>query len=301
MPGEGFICALLLALVLSPLWVALLSFLLWRYRPGWRAWSVLPLLPVPGLAYFCLSWLVLQPHGGSTRLKFFSFHTGGDAFFDLLLFWGLTLFTLVLWYPWVPWYAADEPEARVGKGHADDKLLLLGLLIVTIPTVAAACVLGSYKTLYGAVDEGNLALAEARLQRNWEGVGPDNGYVRTILFGDGIIEQTSLLLVALENRDRPMARLLIQYGADRDRYPRWNVEGDSKGFVLAGTIRRRDYEMVEFMLDEGADPNGGSESGSPLVSMALEKGAMDIATLLVSRGARPHTTAGDGGIGESAN
>lgn len=279
------ICALLIVMALSPAWGALLLFCLWRASRKWLQSLLLLVLPLPGLAYLQLWRMLTEPiHGGNARVRLVCFHTGNAAVADFVLFWVVTALTLLFWCPFAWWLARRRAEGELGY-VAGRRLLLASLALLLAATAICAFVLGQYCTLQKAVEIGNLELAHRRLHFNWEGVGPDDGDVRTVLFGDGVLQQSSLLSGVLERRDKAMAALLIQHGANVNSYDVWSPEGDVHLLMLNRLIQRHDLDMVRFMLDHGADPNGGVSPASPLLWTAVERNATDIAKLLTERGA----------------
>ena len=71
---------------------------------------------------------------------------------------------------------------------------------------------------------------------------------------------------------------MLEGGADANRF--------SRPRPLEIAARSGSLEVVELLLDRGADPSGGMSITSPLTN-AMFAGYDDIAALLVRRGAEP--------------
>ncbi|XP_071519663.1 uncharacterized protein [Panulirus ornatus] len=78
-----------------------------------------------------------------------------------------------------------------------------------------------------------------------------------------------------------VVRLLLSAGADPSM-----VEGDNWSLPLPKAVAYKNLDIVRLLLDAGADPNCEDyESGRPL-HVAAEKGLLEIAQLLLERGAK---------------
>lgn len=96
----------------------------------------------------------------------------------------------------------------------------------------------------------------------------------------------SNLLAAIWRRDLTAVEALVAKGARLDRI-RWREFLFAHASTpLQAALSARSLPIVEYLLDRGADPNGGNpRQGAPL-SIACIKGEIPIMELLVARGAR---------------
>ena len=108
--------------------------------------------------------------------------------------------------------------------------------------------------------------------------------------------------MALQNKDKEIAKFLIKKGADPNTTSTIEIKFEVKNFgevftgsrsaeltVLMMAIQNGDKEIVQLLLDKGADPNIKTSEGTALI-FARDK---EIIQLLLDKGADPNTK--DGG------
>ena len=88
------------------------------------------------------------------------------------------------------------------------------------------------------------------------------------------------LAAAIEAGHEPIARLLVERGAD----PNWSEPTAPKGRALWAAARLGHRGLVELLLDRGADPNSAVDSSGNAVTAAATP---EIRALLVARGGAP--------------
>lgn len=89
-----------------------------------------------------------------------------------------------------------------------------------------------------------------------------------------------LLILAIRNRHRELAHLLIEAKADVNK-----VSADRGSSALMESVVQGDMEMVEALLERGADLNLRSKNGQTALMLAIGEGRSEIARLLIERGA----------------
>ncbi|KAH0539866.1 hypothetical protein KQX54_009270 [Cotesia glomerata] len=91
------------------------------------------------------------------------------------------------------------------------------------------------------------------------------------------------LHVATKRNNLEAVKLLINEGADP------NIEAKNNPFALLMAVCDRNYEIVEFLLEHGADVNRknsfGYYIGYPPLNFAIQRNRLDIVKLLISYGA----------------
>ena len=91
----------------------------------------------------------------------------------------------------------------------------------------------------------------------------------------------TLLHIAEQNRDRDMIQFLLQKGAD----PRTRVEKE-KGFVLLHSACEHGYrELAAILIDDGVDVNRCDDNGWSPLRTATKNGHTEVMQLLLQRGA----------------
>ncbi|WP_051670689.1 protein kinase domain-containing protein [Bryobacter aggregatus] len=144
-------------------------------------------------------------------------------------------------------------------------LLLLGLILP--PSLGWNETFGN--NLGSAVLEGRLKDAEAYLKNGADvngGRGPGRYPFRQ----------------AVENGDRPMAELLLRYGASPDGY------GGSAS-PLHYAVMRHHPEMIRFLLDHGAKTEVYDNTHDTPLSLAAKSNQIDAALILLAGGANRNT------------
>lgn len=90
---------------------------------------------------------------------------------------------------------------------------------------------------------------------------------------------TALMLAALSGRTKA-ARELIQAGSELNPKPGW--------FPLAYAAFNGHAELIELLLDAGADLNAQSENGSTALMVACRNGHIEVVKQLLARNANTH-------------
>ncbi len=87
------------------------------------------------------------------------------------------------------------------------------------------------------------------------------------------------------------AKRVLEEGADANAL-------DEKGRppLLAAIVHRADREMVEMLLEHGADPFWTTEEGVGLLDEAVERNRLDLAELFIEKGIDPATTRRQSGM-----
>ena len=93
----------------------------------------------------------------------------------------------------------------------------------------------------------------------------------------------TVLMDAVRQNNLAVARLLLQRGADPNRVARWEGHvmatiGETTPLILAANLDS--VEMVALLLEFGAQPGMKDVFGYSARRMALEKGYLDVASLL---------------------
>ncbi|HEY1368986.1 MAG TPA: ankyrin repeat domain-containing protein [Gaiellaceae bacterium] len=99
------------------------------------------------------------------------------------------------------------------------------------------------------------------------------------------------LAAPISNDDAESVRLLLEAGADPERYR--DDDGRSTPAVWAALRGGCSAELVELLLVHGADPNAAGPDGRTPHRLATAAGRRDLADLLLSRGADDTATAAD--------
>jgi len=89
-----------------------------------------------------------------------------------------------------------------------------------------------------------------------------------------------LLILSIRSKHREVAHLLIEAGSDVNK-----ISADRGSSALMEAAVQGDREMVEELLDRGADLNLRSKNGQTALMLAIGEGKSDIAQLLIQRGA----------------
>jgi serine/threonine protein kinase len=92
------------------------------------------------------------------------------------------------------------------------------------------------------------------------------------------------LIVAVQNGDLPMARLLVARGARLNRNPR------TPGPLHYAVLRRRP-EMVRLLVELGADIEAADDRDRTPIMLAAQNGQLDVVRLLREKGAQPRNAA----------
>ena len=89
-----------------------------------------------------------------------------------------------------------------------------------------------------------------------------------------------LLILAIRSKHREVAYLLMEAGSDVNK-----ISADRGSSALMEATVQGDREMVEELLDRGADLNLRSKNGQTALMLAIGEGKSEIAQLLIHRGA----------------
>jgi beta-lactamase regulating signal transducer with metallopeptidase domain len=95
---------------------------------------------------------------------------------------------------------------------------------------------------------------------------------------------TSPLLLAAQMGDHEMVELLIDAGADP------NVAPDGRDSALNYAIRSGELELAELLLEHGADPNRTIEGQPPPLLTAVQMGEVELIEALLDAGADPNAS-----------
>ncbi|MCC6487642.1 MAG: ankyrin repeat domain-containing protein [Candidatus Hydrogenedentes bacterium] len=171
--------------------------------------------------------------------------TSGGTISFFVVFWFFTGIGLILWV--FNAYLARRggvvlaPRATQRLARFSAALFVLMLLVTYY--------LETYKTLEDAVNEGNIELAERRLQFNLLGVDVDNGLIARVSSGPAM--RWSLLPNAIKNDDIAMVLLLLDSGAKPE------VKDFQHGYRTSVDLAaaQGEPEVLDLLLDRGADPN----------------------------------------------
>lgn len=127
--------------------------------------------------------------------------------------------------------------------------------------------------IVNAVDAKDLTKVSSLLQANpklvsaeFTGGGPDN--------------DCPLLMIAADKGDKPMAELLLRYGANV------NAKNDDGEVALHYAALDGYTDVVQILLDHNADVNVKSEVGATPISLAEKAGKSDVVALLKQHGAK---------------
>jgi len=127
-----------------------------------------------------------------------------------------------------------------------------------------------------------------------------NDVIQYIL-NSGVAANGEILLLAMERQRFDFARQFIQAGVDVNyQYPL--TRNDSDGMTcLLYAARFNNFEIVQLLIDRGANINARNREGSTALSIALSNGNSQISDYLIERGAiqnvnNPRQQSG-GGIG----
>ncbi len=94
------------------------------------------------------------------------------------------------------------------------------------------------------------------------------------------VKGVPILILAVRNHHRDIARILLGHGADLNR-----KSGDRGNTALMDAAVLGDVEMVRELLDAGADMNVKSKNGQTALMLAVGEGRDSIAEELIDRGA----------------
>lgn len=208
---------------------------------------------------------------------------GGDALSSALDFDPTR--TTGRWQQHVPFYFAAEPPSGTSKeemrfcrqvsmemvgllrehgAHLNlDQAALMGDLETLQQLLPQAQPEDVVRALGAAVDSGNLKIASLLMP-----------HVAATHLPELLSTELS---TAAEHRDAPMARLLLEHGADI------NAE------VLGITCRQGDRTMVDLLLAHGANVKGTAKGGTSPINLATQGRHADIVRLLLSKGAAPES------------
>lgn len=101
----------------------------------------------------------------------------------------------------------------------------------------------------------------------------------------------SVLLIAADQNSVPVAKLLLERGADL------RATGNNGGGVLTWTsapVNCRNPEMIQFLLERGADRDAKDLDGATALHRAAERGKLPEIRLLLERGANVNSRQTDG-------
>lgn len=138
--------------------------------------------------------------------------------------------------------------------------------------------------------DGELSVFEAaafgRVERLGELLAADPS-LATAFSDDGF---TALHLAVFGEREEA-ARTLVAHGADVDAVA---TSGIARVAPLGTAAFVRSVPLATFLLDAGADPNGGEEGGFTALHSAAQSGDEALVRLLVRSGADPQRATEDG-------
>ncbi|MCX7787596.1 MAG: ankyrin repeat domain-containing protein [Spirochaetes bacterium] len=89
-----------------------------------------------------------------------------------------------------------------------------------------------------------------------------------------------LLILAIRNKHRELVLLLMQANADVNK-----ISADRGSSALMEAAVQGDRELVEALIEQGADLNLRSKNGQTALMLAIGEGKTEIARLLIQRGA----------------
>jgi ankyrin repeat protein len=127
----------------------------------------------------------------------------------------------------------------------------------------------------------------------------DHESLRLLLGHATDVDQTTALAAPISVGDTEGARLLLEAGADPNHLPpadlyRGNHADDPPWPAVYAAVRSgAPLELVELLLDHGADPDAPGPDGRSPYRLALSEGRTDLADLLRRRGAGDDATATD--------
>lgn len=185
---------------------------------------------------------------------------------------------------------------RAGDKAALDTLLSSepGLLDFKAPNGSSAMLLAAY---YGHAELAEIfrrhgakpdvfeasALGDLEAVRNWIG---GNRELVSAFAADGFYP----LGLAAFFGHRAIVEFLLKNGAD----VRLSARNTQKVTALHGAVARRDVEIVEMLLEAGADPNARQERGFAPLHDAAANGSAALVELLLKYGALADVKADDG-------
>ncbi|MDQ7055090.1 MAG: ankyrin repeat domain-containing protein [Persephonella sp.] len=73
-----------------------------------------------------------------------------------------------------------------------------------------------------------------------------------------------------------------------------NRSYEYEGAPLHVAVKEGDAELVKYLLEKGADPNGKGAFGETPLHIAVDRGYLDIVQLLLERGADPNAQSNEG-------
>jgi ankyrin repeat protein len=208
---------------------------------------------------------------------------------------------------WTPLHAVSASRwHRLDPSRADG-LLAVARLLLDAGADPQARVRGDWSALRCAVaGAANPLITRLLLER---GAVPDDHDLYLACFGDDDHQCLKLLLgqvtevagttalgAAISTGDTEAVRLLLAAGAD----PRLPLAGDEPGgqapadppdFPVAAAVRANcPAELIELLLDHGADPDAPGQDESSPYRVAMRRGRTDIAGLLARNGASAKAT-----------
>ncbi|MEM6278009.1 MAG: ankyrin repeat domain-containing protein [Verrucomicrobiota bacterium] len=106
------------------------------------------------------------------------------------------------------------------------------------------------------------------------------------------LKGSSLLMAAARTGRIDLARDLLDRGADLERLQKGGRHVGEN--ALGNAIHFGQFEMFQFLLERGADPNGGTEGSYTLLMRAIDQKEPEMVPLLLEAGADPNVADREG-------
>lgn len=174
---------------------------------------------------------------------------------------------------WLIWVVA-APESQDNSFHANGHRIIV---------VALVSCLG----LIGVVSTGVTSFFQRDRRRLLASLLLANVAMVSFCLWHASIPNASTLIRAAGDGDQRRVRWILKRGVDVNGLGRWGWSDSAGGTALLTAIERGDLEMVELLLDAGADPSRGSrgDSGWTPLQAAAGLSRHEIAQLLLDAGA----------------